>query len=602
MIRRVYILIAILIGIAFGTHAETSFTTIPPRTVIAGNKFNITFRLKDGQGSGLKAPEIKGCTLLFGPSTSTMQNYQWVNGKSTSSTTVDYSFTYRADSPGTYVIGEAHITSGGKTYTTKPVSFTVLPPDKAAQAGQSARVDDISSQSPDKTVSANDVFVRIILNKSHAYEQEAILCTIKLYTKYSISSFMPTTQPAFDGFLIEELNLQPQLNEVEHYNGQNYMTAILKQCIIFPQKSGKLTINSGKYDVTVVQHERFTGFWGGTRPVEKEIKVSSNSASINITPLPQPQPEGFTGAVGTFSIDSKLNTNSFKTNEAASLTYTIKGTGNIKSIKEPEIDFPSEFEQYTPQTSVDARVTGSTVTGSMTVEYTFVPQTVGSFTIGADKFVYFNPDTKQYVTLSTPSYNIKVAQGAAVSSTSNVSKQSIASKNTDILHIKMGDLGLSKTHTYIFHSWWYVPLYILLALILLAVILIYRKQVKLNADIQGRRLAHAGKVAKKRLKTAKGYLDAHDNDKFYDEMLRAVWGYLSDKLGIPASQLTRDNIAQQLQSYGASENLTSSIIEIIDECEMARYSPAKSDEQIEHLFRQASEAMNDMENLKRAKR
>lgn len=595
-------MIAVLIGVVFGTFAETSFTTIPPRTVIAGNKFNITFRLKDGQGSGLKAPEVKGCTLLFGPSTSTMQNYQWVNGKSTSSTTVDYSFTYRADTPGTYVIGEARITAGGKTYTTKPVSFTVLPPDKAAQSGQGARVDDISSQSPDKTVSANDVFVRIILNKSHAYEQEAILCTIKLYTKYSISSFLPTTQPAFDGFLIEELNLQPQLNEVEHYNGQNYMTAVLKQCIIFPQKSGKLTINSGKYDVTVVQHERFTGFWGGTRPVEKEIKVSSNSASINITPLPQPQPEGFTGAVGTFSIDSKLNTTTFKTNEAASLTYTIKGTGNIKSIKEPEIDFPSEFEQYTPQTSVDAHVTGSTVTGTMTVEYTFVPQSVGTFSIGADKFVYFNPESRQYVTLSTPAYDIKVAQGSAASVSTGVNKQSIASKNTDILHIKMGDLGVSKTHTYYFDSWWYIPCYILLALLLVVIIFIYSKQVKLNADIQGRRLAHAGKVAKKRLKTAKGYLNAHDNDKFYDELLRALWGYLSDKLGIPASQLTRDNIAQQLESYGASQELTTSLIDIIDECEMARYSPAKSNEQIEELFRNATKAMNDMESLKRAKR
>ncbi len=590
---------ALLLGTVLGAVAETSFTTIPPRAVIAGNKFNITFRLKDGQGSGLKAPEIKGCTLLFGPTTSTMQNYQWINGQSTSSTTIDYSFTYRADNPGNYVIGEARITSGGKTYTTKPVSFTVLPPDQTAQNGQGARVDDVTTQSPDKSVSANDVFVRIILNKSKAYEQEAILCTIKLYTKYSISSFLPTTQPAFDGFLIEEVNLQPQLNEVEHFNGQNYMTAVLKQCIIFPQKSGKLTINSGKYDVTVVQHQRFTGFWGGTRPVEKEIKVSSNSASINITPLPQPQPEGFTGAVGVFSIDSKLNTTALKTNEAASLTYTIKGTGNIKSIKEPEIDFPSEFEQYTPQTDVTAQVSGSNVTGTMTVDYTFVPQSVGNFSIGADKLVYFNPETQKYVTLTTPSYDLKVAQGAAAAVSSGVSKQSISSKNTDILHIKMGNLDVSHNHRYFYNSWWYWPSYIVLALLLVAVIMFYRKQVKLNADIRGRQLARAGKVARKRLKAAKTFMTAHDTDRFYEELLRALWGYLSDKLGIPASQLTRDNIAQQLESFGAGDALTGSIINIIDECEMARYSPAKSNEEVEQLYNSASKAMNDMERIKR---
>ena len=172
--------------------------------------------------------------------------------------------------------------------------------------------------------------MRIILSKSKAYEQEAIECTIKLYTKYSISSFMSTTQPSFDGFLIEELDLKSSLNQIENYKGQNYMTAILKKCIIFPQKSGKLTINSGKYDITVVQYERVNlGFFSDTRPIEKKIKVSSNSATVNIDPLPLPQPDGFYGAVGKFSIDSKLQGTSFRTNEASSLIYTIKGTGNI---------------------------------------------------------------------------------------------------------------------------------------------------------------------------------------------------------------------------------------------------------------------------------
>lgn len=584
--------------------ADVSFTVIPPRTaVIAGNKFNITYRVKDGQGSGIRVPELKGCTLLYGPATSTMNSYQIVNGRSTSTSTVDYSYTYRADEPGEVKIGEASITVNGRQYTTRPATFTILPPDQAAAAGQGARVDDPGSQSSDRQVSANDVFVRIILNKSHAYEQEAIVCTIKLYTKYSISSFIPTSQPAFDGFLIEEVNLQPQLNEVEHYNGQNYMTAVLKQCVMFPQKSGKLTINSGKYDVTVVQHERFGGFWGGTRPVEREIKVSSNSASINITPLPSPQPEGFTGAVGTFTIDSKLNTTTFRTNEAASLIYTIKGTGNIKSIKDPEIDFPSEFEQYTPVSDIDTHVSGNNVTGSMTVEYTFVPQNIGDFTIGADQFVYFDPSTAKYVTLTTPPYNINVRQGATVSSSAPVvGKQAISSKNTDILHIKMGDLDTEKTHRFYYNEWWYWPSYVALALLLAVCILLYRKQLKLNADIAGQRLANADKVARRRLRTAKKFMDAHDNDRFYEEILRAMWGYFSDKLGMPASQLTRENIDRQLTDYGVPQEVIASAINVIDDCEMARYSPARSDEQIEVIYREASQVMNRMDSIKRAKR
>lgn len=604
MTRRLLLTLAILMTAVSAVMADVTFTVIPPRTaVIAGNKFNITYRVKDGQGSGIRVPELKGCTLLYEPATSTMNSYQIVNGRSTSTSTVDYSYTYRADEPGEVKIGEASITVNGRQYTTRPATFTILPPDQAAAAGQGARVDDPGSQSSDHQVSANDVFVRILLNKTHAYEQEAIVCTIKLYTKYSISSFIPTTQPAFDGFLIEEVNLQPQLNEVEHYNGQNYMTAILKQCVMFPQKSGKLTINSGKYDVTVVQHERVGGFWGGTRPVEREIKVSSNSASINITPLPSPQPEGFTGAVGTFTIDSKLNTTTFRTNEAASLIYTIKGTGNIKSIKDPEIDFPTEFEQYTPVSDIDTHVSGNNVTGSMTVEYTFVPQNVGDFTIGADQFVYFDPSTAKYVTLTTPPYNINVRQGSTVSSSAPVvGKQAISTKNTDILHIKMGDLDTEKTHTFYYNEWWYWPSYIVLALLLVICILLYRKQLKLNADIAGQRLANADKVARRRLKTAKKFMDAHDNDRFYEEILRAMWGYFSDKLGMPASQLTRENIDRQLTDYGVPQEVIASAINVIDDCEMARYSPARSDEQIEVIYREASQVMNRMDSIKRAKR
>lgn len=590
-----------LTGMAAYAESDVSFTTIPPRTVIEGNKFNITFRLKNAEGSGFQAPEIEGCTKLFGPAVSTVYNSSYTNGRMEQSSSVDYSLTYRADKAGTYTIGVAKINVNGKTLTTKPASFTVLPPGKDQQRDNSA-AGGTSGQSTTQKVSSDDVFVRIILNKSHAYEQEAILCTIKLYTTHSISSFIPTVQPSFDGFVIEEKPIQSTLNDVEHYNGNNYMTAILKQCVIFPQKAGKLTINSGKYDVVVVQYERLGGFWGGSRPVEQELKTSSNSVSVIVDPLPQPRPEGFTGAVGKFTIDSHLSTNVFKTNEAASLIYDIRGTGNIKYIKEPVIDFPSEFEQYQPQAEVSAAVSGASVTGSMTIDYTFIPQSVGNFSIGADKFVYFNPESKKYVTLTTPSYDVKVAQGVAVASASTVNKQGISSKNTDILHIKMGALGLQKSHPFYYTSWWYWPSYIVLALILAAIIWIYSKQVKLNADIQGRRLANANKVARRRLNTAKKFMAAHDNEKFYEEILRAIWGYLSDKLQLPASQLTRDNIAQELNRFGAPESLTKSFIDIIDECEMSRYTPVKSEEQVEQLYSQASKAMNEMEGIKRSNR
>lgn len=601
--KRLFVILALMISVAATALAETTFTVIPPRQVIAGNRFAVTFRLQNAEGSSLNAPQINGCTLLYGPSTSTMQSYQVVNGQATSTSSIDYTYTYRADKAGTFTIGSASIVAEGKTLRTKEVQFKVLPAD-TQQSGQRPQVsvDDYTTQTPDRQVTNDDVFVRIILSKSQAYEQEAIECTIKLYTKYQISSFMPTTQPSFDGFLIDEADVQPALNEMEHYRSQNYMTAILKKCIIFPQKSGKLTINSGRYDLTVVQYERINmGFFGSTRPVEKKIQVNSNSASVNILELPNPQPEGFNGAVGQFSIDSKLNGTSFRTNEAASLTYTIKGTGNIKYLKEPATDFPSEFELYTPKTDISSKVSGSNVTGSMTIEYTFVPQSVGKFTIGADEFVYFNPSSKKYVTLTTPSYNLDVAKGAGTS-TSTVVKQDVKAKNTDILHIKLGDKSLSPTHTLIIRTWWYWTIYILLTAILTVSVVMAAKRIRLNADVTGRKLAKANKVARRRLKTAEGFMKSQQSDKFYEETLKAVWGYLSDKLSIPASQLTRQNIANELKDYGAPDELILRFIDVLDACEMARYAPTESENRLESIYQQASSAMNEMAEIKRSKR
>ena len=238
------------------------------------------------------------------------------------------------------------------------------------------------------------------------------------------------------------------------------------------------------------------------------------------------------------------------------------------------------------------------MTGTQVIDYTFVPQSVGKFTIGADKFVYFNPESKEYVTLTTPSYNISVGQGAAVASSASVNKQSISSKNTDILHIKLGDLDLSHRHVYFYNSWWYWPGYVILTLLLVGMILVYSKRLRLNADIQGRRLAKAGKVAKKRLKLAGQYLKNRDNDRFYEEMLRAIWGYLGDKLRLPASQLTRENVAQELSGYGASDELIAQFLKVIDSCEMARYSPESSGSESEELYRMATNAMDGLENTR----
>ena len=593
-----FILLGILL-ICQNMFAQVNFTVQPPTRVFEGDRFPITFKLTNAEGSDLNVSQINGCTLLYGPSTSQRQSYQVVNGRATSSSSVEYTYYYKAGKAGQYTIPAASVIADGKRYTTKPVNFTIHESaDRNTPASQRpVDVDDVDTQAAGRRVNSDDVFVRIILSKSSAYEQEAIGCTIKLYTKYSISSFMPTKQPSFDGCLIQELGVQPSLNEMETYNGQNYMTAVLKRCIIFPQKSGKLTINSGNYDISVVQYDNVNmGMFQVRQPREAKIKVSSNTGTLNILPLPQPQPDGFTGAVGTFTIDSRLVGNSFRTNDPATLIYTIKGTGNIKYVKEPVIDFPSEFEQYTPKSDIQAEVNGNDVSGSMTIEYTFVPQSVGDFSIGSDKFVYFNPQSKQYVTLTTPAYSIKVAKG--VSAPATTEQKDVENKNSDIRHIHLGDKHPSQIHTLVVTKSWYWFMYLGFFALTLGLVIVNRRQARLSADVIGRRTAKASKVAGKRLKAAESFMKAGNSEKFYEEMLRALWGYLSDKLSMPVSQLSRENISSTLASKGYSEESTAGLVEVLDECEMARYTPDSSN-QMDNVYEKGVKVINNLENCKR---
>lgn len=570
MKRHILTLLATLLTAIAATAA--TFTVDPPSGVIEGDKFAVVYRLVGGSDAvKINAPQISGCTMIHGPAVSQSHSYSYINGRQSSSDRIEYTYIYRAGAPGNYTIPAASVTADGRQLTTRPVRFSILArgsrPDRGQPAGP-ASFDDPDTQTADKPVSSNDVFIRIILNKSHAYEQEAIDCTIKLYTVYNISTFLATKQPSFDGFLIQEQNFQQATGRMESYNGREYMTAVLKKCIIFPQKSGKLTINSGNYELEVVQFDHVNmGMFTVRDPKRRKIQVTSNSASINIDPLPTPKPAGFSGAVGTFRVDTRLVGNTFRTNEPSTLIYTIAGTGNIKYLTEPAINFPPEFEQYSPNSDIKADVAGNSVSGTMTIDYTFVPQSVGHFTIPGSTFIYFDPTTARYVTLTTPARSINVTKGSAAPAGDRKAQRR---KNTDILpiHHVSGTAGSP-----VILSPFYWAAYIIIIAGLATLLFIYRRNIKRAADIIGSRRARAGKVARRRLARADRFLKANDSDHFYEEMLRAMWGYLSDKLVIPVSQLSRDNISEQLTRWGADTPLIDRVITILDDCEMARYTP-----------------------------
>lgn len=605
MLRKLIFTLAVLAISVVANAADVSFSVDYPRQVVQGNKFQISFSLRNAEGNGFKAPEVGGCKLLYGPSKSSSYSSQWVNGVSSSSSSEEYTMVYRADQAGKYTVGAATVSVGGKQYSTKPFTIEILPPDRSAQQGnnrgsQSVQIDNANTQTAGKQVSSKDLFVRIILSKSNVYEQEAVVCTIKLYTKYQISQFIANIQPSYNGFLIEELPVSPNLNEIEHVNGENYMVAELKKCILFPQQSGKLTITSGTYDVTVVQYEQFRTPFGIMRqPVEKQLQVKSNTSSVNILPLPEPKPASFNGAVGNFTVSTEIKPQVLKTFEAATYSYIIRGSGNIKYLKSPTIGFPSQFDVYDPQNNINAKPSGSTVSGTVTIDYTFIPQFVGKYEIPGTEFTYFNPATRKYETLTTQKYDLTVAKGSGAAS--QAPKGGIEQKNRDILHIKTGDLHLKQEHSYAVEGFGYWLWYIIPLILLAAVLFYYRKALKARSDMQLMRTKRANKVAQKRLRAAKQWMRAGDKNKFYAEVLTALWGYLSDKIQIPVSELNKENISAELTNYGATDEVITAVIEVLNNCEFAQYAPELSGNDMESIYSAAADAMDKLENTKRKK-
>lgn len=598
-LKRLYIFI--IAFVTFTANAAVTFKAQRPSGVVEGDKFQITFTLEGGDGTDFRGPRLEGCTLLSDRGVSSFSSFQNINGRTTASSRIDYTCLYRANKAGKVSVPAVSIIVDGKQYKSQPFTFNIQKntgaPNQRLQQPRSIFDEEYETYTPD-AITGNELFVRIILSKESAYEQEPIECVIKLYTQYGIESFLATTQPSFDGFLIEEIPIRNLSPQVETYNGKQYNTAILKRCIICPQKSGKLTINSGKYDLTATKYEKVSfgsGYAYSRVPIREKLSISSNTASVNILPLPTPQPDNFSGAVGQFSIDTKLTPNTLRTNETATLLYVVSGTGNVKYIKEPTIDFPAEFELYTPKSDTKIDVSNGTMSGSNTFEYTFVPQSIGKFEIPPHEFVYFDPSQKKYVTLNTKPYTFNVAKGASVN------QLEVKLKNTDIQHIKLGNKNLSDSPTFIIYTMWYWIAYILILVAFVMFVMQYKKHLKLSADIVGLRLAKANKVAKKRLKLAHKYMTTHKDKQFYEEIVNALWGYLSDKLSIPVSQLLRDNVAAELIEYGADDSLTKDVIEILDQCDMALYAPQSGGNQVAEIYNKTVRVINNIESIKRAK-
>lgn len=599
-----------MIAISLQVFADDKVTlrASAPDVVVNGDQFRLTYTVNSQDVKDFLAPQAKGFDVLMGPSRSQQSSTQIINGKVSSSRSITYTYILMAVSEGTFNIPAASIEVDGEKIFSNPLTIKVLPKDKEqGNSNQSQGNGGISSrnQKTSGRITDKDLFILATASKTKVHEQEAILVTYKAYTTVDLRQLLGK-MPDQQGFYVQEVELPTQKTfKLEHYNGRNYNTVVYRQYVLFPQKSGKLEIPAVTFDAVVAQRvavsdDPFEAFFNGGGYVEVNKKIVAPKVVINVDPLPS-KPEGFSGGVGTFSIKSDISTTELKANEAVTIKLTISGTGNMKLVSAPEVKFPHDFEIYDPKIEDNYELTANGLSGTKTIEYLAIPRHAGNFTIPAIEFKYFDIKSEKYKTLTTESYDLKVAKGDGNSTDQQVisnftNKENVKVLGTDILFIKTGDTALRQKGNYFFGTVAYYLWYIIPFVLFVVFVVIYRKQAVESANVAKVKTKKANKVATKRMKLAGKLLSENKVNEFYDEVLKALWGYISDKLNIPVSKLSRDNIEAELSGHGVSEDLIKEFIAVLSECEFARYAPGNQNEAMDKVYSASVEVISKMEN------
>ncbi len=598
MKKFLYIIFILIISNNIFAQDNISFTAQANRTVAVGQQFRLTYNI-NSKGSNFRAPTFTNFDVLMGPSQSTSSSMQIINGNVTQS--FSYSFTYilAAKKEGKFTIKPASITVNGKKYTSNPITITVVKGNATVQNNNYG-----GNQGNTSGVSNKNIFIRLYLNKNTAYEGEQIIATVKIYTRVGIAGFDDINFPSYDGFFSQEI---PTPNNIsftrENINGTIYNVGVLQKMILYPQRSGKLTIKP--FNITAVVQKRVrrhsTGFFddffsSGYQNIKKILH--SNTVSINIKPLPN-KPTEFNGAVGHFNLSANINKTSTKADEPIVLKVKISGNGNLKLIDDPKFDFPPDFDVYDPKINNNIKNDESGAHGTISYEYLIIPRNGGDFKINPYKFIYFDTNKKKYITLSTKEFNIHVDKADGSSSktiVNNISKENVKYLNKDIRYIKTSKIKLKPVNNYFFGSITFYLIYIIAIIIFITIYLLKRKSIKQNANIVAVKNKKANKVAKKRLKIANKYLREQNKEQFYQEITNAIWGYLSDKLNIQIADLTKEKAKENLLIKNIDKEKINELINLLDKCEFARFSSATTEHDLDQVYNQASKLISDIEN------
>lgn len=600
---RNYILGVLLIfGSLLGMAGEVRLSVSPghgKRSIETGDLFYITIEVFNLDGSPAKPQSVPGATVNYFDRTGSSMSTTSINGHVTTERAFTWTMTLRAKSEGSYSFGP--ITVGGvKSNVVKynigkpmPSRQPVIP-----QGGNNHDMSDNTDSDKPKFIGHGDqnLFLRANVTKTTAYEQEALVYTVKLYTNYDAVKFIgATSAPKFNGFVTEESKDISQSLSYETLNGKTYATAIIARYIIFPQMTGNLKVTGNTYTISVDRREYFNDpFFGGlaySQPLQ--LNVTPNDLTINVKPLPSPRPADFSGGVGRFSITSQMKDKQFKTNQTSSVVYTVSGVGNLKYVQMPDLAtiYPPQLEIYNPTTTQDVNVGTTNTSGSIIFDYSFMPVEEGTFTIPDVRLVYFNPESEQYETSVAKGYTITVGKGEG-SAKSQVRKR--LKFNSELQKVNVSKLR--KTHEPMVYKWTYWLWFIIPVTILVGAMIGWWRYNSMHKDMAALNMRRADKIARRRLRRAAAAMKKRNRDIFYDELLKALWGYLGDKLKMPTSELFRDNIRENLDRRNIPAAVTDRLINLVDEAEFAKYSSAGGDRSMEHDYKEAIASINELED------
>ena len=595
--KRLLLIIQIAL-VAIAVHAQT-LSVHAPSHVQTGENFRLTYTVNTQNVGEFHVGNIpEGLEIITGPYTSSQSSFQMVNGHTSSSSSITYTFIICATKAGSYTISPAHINAGGKNIASHAAKITVsgaAPSNNGAPRMHEDR-DDRQAHNAGSSIGEGDLFIRVSANKHRIHEQEPVVLTYKVYTLVDLTE-LEGKMPDLTGFHTQEVKLAPQKsfhNEV--VNGRNYRCVTWSQYVMFPQMTGKLEIPSITFNGTVVQQNRnvdpFEAFFnGGSGYIEVKRSIKAPGVTIQVDPLPQ-KPAGFSGGVGHFNISAQLDKTTVKANDPATLRVVISGIGNLKLIKEPVVAFPKDFDKYDAKITDKTKLTPNGVEGNMIYDFLVVPRNQGKYTIPAIEFIYYDTSTNSYKTIKTQPFELIVEKGDG----SNASANYATAKDEDIHPIKTGKMKITGAEGMFFNSTNYWLILCLLIAAFIVLLVVFRKRAIENADIVKLRSKKANKVATKRLRKADKLMRQNHYGEFYDEVLRALWGYVGDKLNIPVSELSRDNISERFHEHNVDEETITKFVGAIDECEYARYAPGDAAGNMNKTFTSAMSAITQIED------